>query len=720
LLLFLLSCGCGNPEAPQITNVRLSYWDSLTGGAWVSLEDGGVAPQSPVRIQGNITDNTAVVNPRIVWTAVREDAGGQGFSSCSGAEDGFFECQMSCEAAEGGFFECEPSLAARRLIRGDRFLFSLGTADGEENQVEVRVSEAQDILVPASEEDPIRIRAEYRILRVTSLEGDPGLVYSLYYRTACSTSGRPAQDCPAGGASPGCYTLRSGDAFSWDPEEAEPCSFQILLRAGDGEDGIDSVTALWRSLVKWNDDDFLDWDATSGNFTEVFQVFDPRLRSEGSGEVIGGQEPALYRYSVSAEDVPDQKTGVFRSTQVARQFSFSPDRLDWQPELEVTGEDEDRVETSNAAENITGSIKSFSGEVRSLLLRLSEGEQGGRSRFLLLDPETITLEGDFLAALVFLTDWDGDGIVDEPDEAGGLPNSLSVLALDVQGNQTEKNVPIVFLPSTKENQAPQIQIREIFPAVDKNQNAQLPFGETLRVRARAADDRGQPSFSAYRCACPAEEPPINDVRCPCDPLTGGKGTPERADDWVDLNAGGEYPQNPWEWIEVEPASVTYKTIGVLLAKEKVEDEEEIPTARFSGFEIDVDPDSEQEAYEIAVSLQETTGPNVILSNLKNGQIVTPEDLLLQATIYANVSELNEIKALWNGKPRGEPTFDAATGSFAWDLRGETLREGDRLCVGAVSVTGHATLNLLEFASSSGGLLLGVTVTSDAQACDQAS
>jgi hypothetical protein len=656
-----------------------------------------------------------VVNPRIVWTAVPEDADQQGFTACSSVEDGFFECELSCEAGQEGFFECSPSLPARKLIRGDRFALTLVTAGGEEHELEVRVSEAQEL-----KESPGGIEAarEYRIFRATSLEGDSSLIYSLYHRTACSTSSRPAQGCPAGDASAECYTLRSGDGFSWDPEETEPCSFQILLKSDDGENGIVSVNAVRHSLVKWNDDDFLDWDATNGSFEETFQVLDPRMREEESGEVIVGQEPVLYRYSVSAEDVPDQKTGEFRSTQVAREFYFSPGRVDWDPEIEVAGEDEEQVETSNPAENVTGTVKSFSGEVRSLLLRLSEGEGDSEPRFLYADPETITLEGDFLTALVFVSDWDGNGIVDEPAvEGGGIPNRLSVLALDVQGNQAEKNVPIVFQPSTKANQAPEIQIREIFPALDKDQNARMPFGETLRVRARAADDRGQPSFSAYRCACTAEEPLINDVRCPCDAITGVTGTLDKADDWVDLNAGGEYPQNPWEWVEVEPASQTDKTIGVLLAKEMVEDETEIPTARFSGFEIDLDPEPDEEAYGIAVSLQETTGPNVILSNLKNGQVVSPEGFLVQASIYANISELNEIKALWNGMPRGEPTFNAATGSFAWDFGDETLREGDRICVGAVSVTGHATLNLLEFAASSGGLLLGVTVTSDAQACN---
>ena len=109
----LLSFGCGNPEAPQITNVRLSYWDSLTGeGSWVRIEDGEVAPQSPVRFQGNITDNTAVVNPRITWIGERGDVDEAGFTECSDGTRELYECEMSCEETQAGFFECNPLLAA--------------------------------------------------------------------------------------------------------------------------------------------------------------------------------------------------------------------------------------------------------------------------------------------------------------------------------------------------------------------------------------------------------------------------------------------------------------------------------------------------------------------------------------------------------------------------------------------------------------------------------
>ena len=194
------------------------------------------------------------------------------------------------------------------------------------------------------------------------------------------------------------------------------------------------------------------------------------------------------------------------------------------------------------------------------------------------------------------------------------------------------------------------------------------------------------------------------------------GDTEGEDDWVDLNAGGEFPQDPWEWIVIGPSSETQESFGVLLAKEKVEDPKDRRTAKFSGIQIGLEPESEEDVYNISVSPRVTRGPNVRLVGLKNRGIVDPNGLIVQATILPNVSELNQITALWNGEPRGAPTYNSNTAAFLWDLQAFTVREGDRICVGATSVTGHATLYLLEFVDTTDGLLLGVTRTSDAGEC----
>ncbi len=718
LVFSMVAWGCGNPEAPEITNVRLSYWDSLADeGTWVPFEDGGIAPESSVRIQGNITDNTAVVNPKITWIGERNDVDEEGFTECSNGTDEFFSCDMSCEGpSPDGYFECVPALDARELIRGDRFVLTGSKADEETFEVQVSVSEAQKLT-----DNEEAVDTEYRIFRVAGVEGDSRLVWSVYQKTTGCRIWKPEEGrCGVPDASGAWRPLRSGDSLCWDPsvEGDGACSFRIALKQAEGDDAIASVSAAWKSLGKWNDESFLNWEAKTGNFDNSFQLFDPRLRDPDSGEVVGGAAAPTYRFLVSAQDVPDQKTDVYRSSEVKRSLVFSPLTREEAggdlppPDLQVDGEDEDRIEATDPVENRSGSVTSFSGEVRSLVLRLSGGALGDRSHSYYFDPQAISLLGNFTATLVFVSDWNGDGVVDEPDEEGGIPNNLEVLALDVLGNWTRKTVPIVFVPETANNKPPEVQIREIFPPLDKDDEALLPFGEPLRVRARAADDQGQPSFSAWECPCEADEPMINAERCSCNPETGETGNP-----WVDLNVGGEFPVNPWEWIDFQPADKTRKSFGVLMAREKAEELSDIPAAQSSGLEIAFEPSPDEDGWQVSVSLPETQGPNVILNGLKNGDIVDPDEFRVNATIYANVSELNEIKALWNGKPRGEPTFDLLTGAFSWDLTAFSVKEGDRICVGATSVTGHATFDILEFAAVSDGLLLAVTVTSDMQECE---
>jgi hypothetical protein len=686
-----LAFGCGNPEAPQITKVRLSYWDTLTSeGSWVSIEDGEVALQSPVRIQGNITDNTAVVNPRINWVGRRGDVNEDLFVECADGDKEFYECEMSCEETREGFFECAPLLPARKLIRGDLFLLTMKT-EGEEYELQVEVSEAQDLLVPESESEPIRIREDYRILRIFSLTEEPNpFLWSLLQRKVAGGPWLP---------------LRSGDFLALGAGDE---GFQIAVEVPEGVQMDGPPSATWSSLVKWNGDLFLNWDARSGDFVEEFQIFDPRLRDQSSGEVIEGEgEPSTFRYTVSAEDVPDQKTEEFRYAQAIRELLFAPEIATKEPDLQVDGDEEDLVEATVAAESINGSVQSFSGEVRSLAFRLSDGPEGTRSRLLYFDPNDIQLLGAFTATLVYVSDWNEDGIVDEWNEETGIPNTLDAVALDVQGNWTYTTVPVEFFPATSTDGNPELQILEIFPSVDTNQEALLPFGEELRVRTRAADDRGQPELSGWQCNCVAEEPLINEDKCPCELVGIGE-----------LNAGGEFPQNPWEWVVVEPVSETQKSIGVLRATEKVDEGDDKREAKFSGIEVSLEPEAEEEAYKMKVSLQEILGPNVILSGLQNGDIVDPNGLVVQATIFANVSEVNQIKALWNREPRGTPTYDNETGVFLWDLQEYTVREGDRICVGATSVTGHANLYLLDFADTVDGLLLGLTSTTDLLECAQ--
>jgi len=702
----VFSVGCGNPEAPKIENVRLSYWDSIPDledpewePSWESLEEGKGAKQSPVRIEGTITENTAVVNPRITWIGERGDVDEE-FTECSDGVREFYECEMECVETREGFFECHPLLPAAKLIRGDRYMLTMTTKANETFVIEVAVSETQDLLVPESENKPIEVEEDYRIIRLFSLNEDPNpFLWSLLQRKKEGGEWVP---------------LRSGDVLALQSGDT---AFQIAVEEPEGVELESPPDATWRSLVKWNNEYFLNWDARSGAFSEQYQLFDPRVRDPKSGEVIGEQGAPTYRYVVSAEDVPDQKTGVFRSSTVAVELPFSPERATQDPDLELDGEDEALIEPTRPAEALGGQVQSFSGEVRSLLYTLSKGPESTNGRIQCLDPDLISLTGEYLATVVYVSDWNGDGVVDEVGEEGGIPNYVEVVALDVQGNWARTSVSVVFELPTTTDVSPELEIREIIPALDEDGEVLLPFGEEMRLRARAADDRGQPRFSASKCLCEPEQPKINDESCACVPLDSG-----------DLNAGGEFPVNPWDWVVIKPDSQTRESIGVLRATEKVERREDIHEAKFTAIEIHLEP--EGEAYKITVGLPETSGPSVELENWENGDIVKhPNDFIVEATIKPNLSGLNQITALYNGEPPEDPpddslTYDRITGKLFWDLGvGEvTVQEGDRICVGAVSVDGHATLNILEFADTESPdpeedwLLLGVTVTPDLGGC----
>jgi hypothetical protein len=693
----ILSVGCGNPEAPKIENVRLSYWDSIPPKpedpdwepdwepGWESLEDGEIAPQSPVRIQGTVTDNTAVVNPRIAWIGLRDDVDEEDFKECSDGVKEFYECEMECKETRQGFFECSPLLPAAKLIRGDRYTLTMTTKADETFELEVAVAEAQDLLVPESESEPINVQENYRVLRVSSLNEDPNpFLWSLFQRKKEGGSWLP---------------LRSGDVLALGSGDS---AFQIAVEEPEGMELESPPNATWRSLVKWNNEFFLNWDARSGAFTEQFQLFDPRVE----GQMIDGVGAPTYRYVVSAQDVPDQKTDVFRSTEVAAELLFSPDSASEDPDLELEGEDEDFIKTTSPAELIDGQVESSSGEVRSLLYMLSKGPESTDGRVQYVDSDLISLTGRFSATVVYVSDWNGDGIIDEEGEEGGILNYVEAVALDVQGNWARTPVSFVFVLPTSTDASPELEIRQLFPALDKNGEALLPFGEEVRLRARAADDRGQPRLSGWQCDCVAEEVPINEDRCPCGEVQSG-----------DLNAGGEFPVNPWEWIVIEPVSQTRESIAVLRATEKVERRKDIPEAKFTSIEINLEP--EGEAHKMTVGIPETRGPAVTLKNLQNGDIVEdPNAFIVEASMIRNISKLNQITALYNGLPQGTPTYTSLTGAFFWDLQGVTVQEGDRICVGAVSVDGHATLNVLEFANTEEGLLVGVTVTPNLAECRQ--
>jgi hypothetical protein len=504
----------------------------------------------------------------------------------------------------------------------------------------------------------------------------------------------------------------------------------------DDEEAVDSVDATWASLAKWNDKSLLALNATTGSFSERFQLFDPREPSETSDD----HTSPTYRFVVAAEDVPDQKEDKGRLSEklldfIFKQEEFTPEEEIPPPDLQLDlldEEDPEIIETSEPVHIVSGKVESFSGEVKTLRFVLSEQEQGGPEgeerngngdpRILRYDPEELSLEGEFSAAIVLVSDWDGDGVVDWEGEEEKIRNVLEVEACDVRGNCVPESVkPVLeflFSPPTTEDTPPGVELLEVLPEPDTDGEVLLPFGEELRVRARAADDRGQPSFSFWTCDCEPDEnndclsgePRINADRWSCTEQGSG-----------DLNAGGEFRQDPWEWIRIKPPELeTQESIAVLRATEKIQQGEKEEDRTFTAVEIRLVPESAEGGRRVSFSLQETQGPAVALSSPQHGTVIDRDGLIVEAVILARISQLNQIKLLVNGKEQGNLIeYDGITGTFIWDLQ-DSVEEGDRICVGAVSVTGHATLNLLEFADTSEGLLVSVTVTTDLQQCEQVS
>jgi len=204
------------------------------------------------------------------------------------------------------------------------------------------------------------------------------------------------------------------------------------------------------------------------------------------------------------------------------------------------------------------------------------------------------------------------------------------------------------------------------------------------------------------------------------------------------DAAGQSPGNPWDWIEMEPIAggagdiFPFINFGIVTATENVKgnDEKEL----FSAFEMTIqqgDPEEKVctmwnagnteclDPFTISFSSVVKKGPTVTLVGLKNGDVLADgQTLALEASILRNISQLDKIIALVNGNSYGTPTYtgDSSSGDFLWDLSGWSVQEGDRICVGAESTTGHATINLLEFAEVSGGLLIAVTITPDEDEC----
>lgn len=695
--------GCGDPQAPGIENVRLAYQDPADG-SWVDLQDGDSAPASPIRITGNITDNTAVVDPRATVLGKRRDA-----------EDVPFFCEPA-----GDFYACDlPAVSAADLRRGDRIFVQESDGDTVLQEIQIWVSEFDD----ASSSESVRV------LRLTPVvEGVGDLVRSLY--RAPAQSGR----------------LRSGDVLRAGSGGSD--LLRLYVRAPDGRAFADLGGTWYRKdLFKWNQTFLLDVNPRNGTFTTILQLFDPT--EAGRPADLG---PA-YDFTISAYDAPDQKKDVGRYAERTLGLVFSPPRGEdvapggirqdlYAPVVRLDGIQEGAgpVTTDATVQLLSGSVLDNAGEIRSLQIRLSNrpgaqaGQPGYREKVLFYDPGWLSLAGTFTVNLRFCSDWDENGVIDAVEEGQGVSNYVQVVARDING--LEQDFPASFsygfVPPATDALAPSLDLVETDPKVDSSGQGSLPAGEVLRIRGVASDNAGQPAVEWWECPnCP--EPPtgvwaiLNEDLCTCDLKKSFSGDP-----------AGQFPERPWEWIEISSASLLSNTVHILRAVEKVRSSGRIASALFSGREVRHLED-ETDPARFAVLPLETLGPLVNLvgaQTVPDGTVLTEEDSgiegafiadfgKIEAMVSPHYSRLNQIVArVYGGRIQEEPgrcknpSYNGGTGTLEWDLGRVSVQEGDRVCMGGVSLTGHAILYLWQFVRVADGLRAVWSISYRLEDCPQ--
>jgi len=704
LLLMAVCTGCGDPQAPEISAVRISY--RAVTGDWVGVADvrNGTVEGSPVVIETVMTDNTAVVDPTLTLIAERRDveAWRQGLfqGRCRGGPDSAYECDLACSKPAGGdAYVCEPALPAEALIRGDRYLVSLTAEDGD-FQLEVSVREAFGFQAGFTE--PVE---EYRVLKLANVLGDPNpFLWALRYRSRKDAQGAWVNEEP----------LRYGDSLrlgaggdGW---------FQLLVsETVELQGAAHTLTAppkvTWKSLVKWNQPFALSPDAKTGSVAKAFSFFDPRAGSQ----IEEPGEGAVYTFALEAHDVPDQKDGAVRSRRETFQVQFLPPVQGVpEPTLVVNelGESGTAVEeTTEATHLLTGNVSSIAGDVQSLRFVLSDA-QGGRSRVHVLDTETISLLGEFAVTIHLVSDW-GDGA--EADKAAGASvlNRLAVVANDVRGQSTTHAYEFPFVPPADVS-PPALSLLEFFPSLGVTAQGLLPAKESVCIRAVASDNGGQPEGSSQLCRCSPDRAleAVNRSRCDC-------GEEFR---W-DGDASGRFPADPWEMIRFQPEAVApEEDIGILRAREPLAQGSRL----FAALGVTLEPDETASAYAVRASTAVSKGPTNTQIAPGNATVIEPEQALTaRVSVLANVLPVRRLVALYNGlRPEeavglAEPvvTFgEAGNYILEWTFPAGQVNQGTRICLGGESVAGHQTLQLMEFTEVRDGWMVGVSVVTDEASC----
>ena len=680
--------GCGDPEKPSIQNVRV-YFQDPSDDEWKPLSSGGDSPASPIRIQGQITDNTAVVAPRLAVLGERQDV-----------EDVEFSCPLEPNT---GFYVCSTSFDAAALGRGQRISIRESEGGNEIQEADIQVSEIED----------------YRILRIKVVtEGAGDLVRSFY------------REVPGGNV-----RLRSGDSLRvGDPGSG---TLRLSIKAPDNR-AFSALTGIWerKVLSKWDRTLALSLDPTSGDFSATFQLFDPRPKDLQ-------EEPGApsYRFTLSAYDAPDQKEDLGRYAESTVALVFSPPRGEdtFLPKVELSGVDEQTESLSSQASSVTlsGRVQDNAGEVKWLRIRLSNTAvqgSGYRERVLYFNPAGLSLTGAFALNLRFVSDWNENGEVDVLENGEGVSNYLQIVAQDIDGNVVSfpESFFFEFVPPSNSTSPPAIDLVETFPELDATGQAALPTGEILRIRARATDDSGMPLVEEWVCPMCPELPAeswdrLNEDLCTC---SLGERT--------SLDPSGQFPDEPWEWIDISSETLSQGTIHFLKAIKKVRTLGVSGRPPFSAREI-LQAEDGTDPQLAKIIPTETIGPIVAFQPspvLADGTVVSEPDPgvpgnfiadfgTLSASIRPHFSQLNQVAArVVGGEILDEPdtckqpSYRGDTGEFSWSLGRVSVREGSRVCVGAASLTGHATVYLWEFDEGAEGLRVSLVTSSELEACPQ--
>jgi hypothetical protein len=297
----------------------------------------------------------------------------------------------------------------------------------------------------------------------------------------------------------------------------------------------------------------------------------------------------------------------------------------------------------------------------------------------------------------------GDGIV---------MNRLEVVAYDVRGQTTTNVYEIPFL-SPDETSPPALSLMEISPALGENGKVLLPAGESTRVRAATSDSNGQPGTSSQICTCAPDSALelMNESRCEC-----------LAETFLTPDAAGRIPGTPWEFIDLKPTAV-YPQMGIGLLR--AWESRNVDRALFSALGVTFLPGEDSSAYTVTATTAVSQGPfNSQISPVASSIYDPREDLSVKVVTRENVIPLARMVALYNGKRPEEATgisppvltIGAMDYTLEWDFLPSQVNQGTRICLGAQSMAGHSTIQLIEFTAVSEGLLVGVSVLTDEASC----